>query len=100
MVLRSVPPVPVTAFRDQQFLISQGSLLGGRLARICCEEVACCRELVPCHVVFRRADPYIEIRIDPRAWNNRSNLCGRVLSLYGFRNCQRCNRWIFLNAVV
>ena len=65
MVLRAIPPIPVTTFRDQQFFISQGGLLCGNLVGIGGKEIACCSELVPRYVIFRRADPNIEIRVDP-----------------------------------
>ena len=61
MVLRTVPPVPVTALRDQNLLEGQLALRLVRTRRILRIELACVVEIVPGAIVFGSADPDVEI---------------------------------------
>ena len=71
MVLRAIPPVPVTAFGDQDFFEGQLPLrLAGRGSSLGIE-IAGVVEIVPGAIVFRSADPDVEVGVNPGARNQR-----------------------------
>ncbi len=66
LVLRAVPPAPVAAFGDQQFLVRQAAVAFGDAGG----DVVCgagAQQLGPGLVVFLGADPDIEVGVDPGA---------------------------------
>ena len=65
MVFRTIPPVPVTALGNQQFFKSQLFLCGRDLTGIFIEKIAGRRQMVPGEIVFRGANPNIEICVNP-----------------------------------
>ena len=67
MVFGPVPPVPVAALRDQYFFESQLALNPRSPRRILCVEVSRLVQVVPSTIVFGRADPDVEIGVDPGA---------------------------------
>src|SRR6266851_4281025 len=74
MVLGTVPPVPVAAFGDKDFFKRQPALrLAGR-RRCLSVKVAGVVKIVPGTIVFRRADPHVEIGVNPGAGNQRREL--------------------------
>src|SRR5580692_1280613 len=74
MMFRAIPPIPIAAFRDEQFFEGQFAL---RLARPRCVssiEVAGVVEIIPRAVVLGSADPHVEVGIDPGAGKQRGEL--------------------------
>src|SRR5437588_8346084 len=65
VMLRPVPPVPVAAFRDQQLFKGKLLLLRRGPLSVFGEEIPRCGKPVPRCIIFRRADPDIEIGVDP-----------------------------------
>src|SRR5579859_1049262 len=84
VVLRAVPPIPITAFGNQQLFKGQAFLLRRCLARILSEEITRGGEAVPGSIVLRRANPYIKVGVDPGPWKNCIEPLGRTLPLNGF----------------
>src|SRR5215467_12794482 len=78
MVLRTIPPAPIAAFGDEQFLeCHAAALFRGGSGRI--EGLSGAQKLGPGLVILLRSDPDIEIGVDPGAGENavqrfRSNL--------------------------
>src|SRR5215469_15256592 len=78
MMLWSVPPAPIAAFGNEQFLeCHAAALFRGGSGRI--EGLAGAQKLGPGLVILVRPDPDIEIGVDPRSGKNtvqrfRSNL--------------------------
>src|SRR2546427_11193739 len=67
MVLRPVPPVPITAFGNKNFFESEFALgLAGARGTLRIE-LARMMEVVPGAIVFGSTDPDIEVSVDPRA---------------------------------
>src|SRR5216683_8095082 len=89
MVLRPVPPIPVASFRNQDFFEGELPLglagSGGRL-RV---EVSRMVKIVPGAVVFRGANPDVEIGMDPRPWDQRLERGKMLLPLNGLGH-RRC----------
>ena len=71
VMFRAVPPVPVAAFGDQDFVKGQLALRLGGAGRILGIKVASMMQVVPGAIVFGSADPDVEVSIDPRARNQR-----------------------------
>src|SRR5580698_5597702 len=67
VMLRPVPPVPVTAFGNQQLFPGDLALLFGHPMRMTVIVIARFRQQVPSEIVLWSADPYVEVGIDPRA---------------------------------
>src|SRR6266700_16158 len=65
VMLRTVPPVPVTALGDEQFFVGQFFLLRRGFLRILAEEIARRRQMVPGQVVLWSANPDVKVRVDP-----------------------------------
>src|SRR5436305_13658125 len=67
VVLGAVPPIPVAALGYENLFKSQFSLIFTHTR--CCLGIclAGLSEVVPRLVVFRCADPYVEVGVDPRA---------------------------------
>ena len=66
VVLGAVPPVPVTALRDQEFFVCEVALCRSGGIGMFGKEVARGGKIIPCAIVLRRSDPDIEVGIDPR----------------------------------
>src|ERR1700738_1265887 len=71
MVLWAVPPVPVAALCNQDFLKPQLTLRFARARRILAVELAGMMKVIPGTVVLRSADPHVEVGINPRSRNKR-----------------------------
>ena len=69
MVLRAIPPVPVAAFGDEQLFPRQLALRFRNAIGVAIIVLARLRKQVPGLIVFGRANPYIEVRVDPRTGN-------------------------------
>src|SRR6516225_6307236 len=71
-MLGTVPPVPVAAFGDPKLLLRppQAFRIKIRTRGISCVKVARIGQQVPCPVIFLRADPDVEVGIDPGARHN------------------------------
>src|SRR5215469_18548282 len=69
MVLRAIPPVPVAAFGDEQLFPRQLALRFRNAVGVAIIVLARLRKQVPGLIVFGRANPYIEVRVDPRSGN-------------------------------
>src|SRR2546427_6687267 len=67
MVLRPVPPVPITAFGNKNFFESQFALGFAGACGTLRIELARMIEVVPGAIVFGSTDPDIEVSVDPRA---------------------------------
>src|SRR5215472_2373851 len=100
VVLGPVPPVPVASFRDEQLFKGELPLPGGDIFRIGTKEIPCRRQMVPGKIVFLRADPHIEVGVDPGAGNNRLKFFRGLASLQGFRNGQGLEDLVILYAIV
>src|SRR5260370_41504843 len=87
VVLWSVPPVPVATFGDEQFLERQLALFVRTTQRSLGVEIAGVVKIIPGAIVLRRTDPYIEICVDPRPWNQRSHRVEISMPLDCLRNC-------------
>src|SRR5215469_11330749 len=100
VVLRPVPPVPVAPLSDQQLfdrersLLVRGALGGLRV------EVSCVVEIIPGLVVLRRADPYIEVRVDPGSGYEGAEHVEILVTLNGFRNGYCLDPRIILKCIV
>src|ERR1700683_1810635 len=86
-VLRTVPPVPVTALGNQNFFKSELSLGFARVRRMLRIEFARMMKVVPSAVVFGSANPDIEVQIDPRAGNQRGQGQDVPMAVDRLRNC-------------
>src|SRR5215469_9678715 len=71
VMLRPIPPIPVTALGDQDLVKRQLALRLSGPSRILRIELARVIEVIPCTIILRRADPYIKVRVDPRSWHQR-----------------------------
>src|SRR5437660_12571973 len=69
MVFGAVPPIPIATLRNQDFLKRQFPLLLTSAGRILLVEIAGMEKVVPGAVILGSADPYIEVRVDPRTGN-------------------------------
>ena len=67
VMLGTVPPVPVATLGDEQLLPGEGALLGGGLGGVFVVKVAGLAEVIPTAIVLRRADPDVEVGVDPRS---------------------------------
>src|SRR5580698_685170 len=67
MVLRSVPPVPVAALGNQDFLKGEPLLSFAGAGRILGVELARVVQIVPSTVIFGSANPNVEVGMNPRA---------------------------------
>src|SRR5947199_10747101 len=67
MVLRPVPPVPITAFGNKNFFESQFALGFAGACGTLRIELARMMEVVPGELVFGSTDPDIVVGVDPRA---------------------------------
>src|SRR6202022_4314279 len=86
MVLGPVPPVPVAALRDQDFLKRQPPpFFSGPVGGLGIE-IPGVAEIVPGAVVFGSADPYIEICLNPRSRNQRREPSKLLVSGNGVGN--------------
>ena len=74
-VLRPIPPVPIAAFGDQQFFVSQLARVLRNIRRFVISAPRG-QQQFPSLVVFFRADPDVEIRVDPRARENAMQRLG------------------------
>ena len=72
VVLRPIPPVPIAALRNQDFLKSQLALRFTDLWRSLGVEVTCIAEVIPGSIVLRSSDPNIEIGMNPGAGRQRT----------------------------
>src|SRR5215469_4175690 len=68
-MLGSVPPVPVAALGNQQFLVGKALLFSACGAGMMVVEVSGLGEVVPGEIVFRSADPNVEVGVDPGTRN-------------------------------
>ena len=66
-MFRAVPPAPIAALGNQQFLLRQGALLGGSPGLALGKEIARLGQQVPSPVVFLASKSDIEIGVDPGA---------------------------------
>src|SRR5207245_11699101 len=83
MVLRPVPPVPITAFGNKNFFESQFALGFAGACGTLRIELARMIEVGPGAIVFGSADPDVEVGVDPRA---RDKGC-EVRKILVARNC-------------
>ncbi len=65
VMLGTIPPVPVAAFGDQNFVEGQFALSLGGAGSILRVELAGLVQVVPGTIIFGCADPDVEVRIDP-----------------------------------
>src|SRR6266576_1082336 len=79
MVLGAVPPIPVAAFGNQEFFVGELALGLHALRSSMIVGFASLEEIVPGAVVFRSADPDIEVGRDPGAWGDRIQMVEVVL---------------------
>ncbi len=82
VVLRAIPPVPVAAFRNHQLLEGKLALVGGEPAAFPGSDDAIIRftrlqQQVPSLIVFFRADPDIEVGVNPGARMDAREFTGR-----------------------
>src|SRR5262249_29935386 len=64
MMLGTIPPVPITAFPNQKLFECKLALFLRGLGRMLAVKVARVVEVIPGAIVFRRANPDIEVGID------------------------------------
>ena len=67
VVVVAVPPAPVAAFGDEQFLARRRQRLGAGGAGGVLERAAGARQLAPGAAIVGVADPDVEVGVDPRA---------------------------------
>ena len=84
LVLRAVPPVPVAAFGDQDLFKRQSSLRFADAIFVLFVKVTGVEEVVPGAIVFRRADPHVEVGVDPGAGHERRERRNVLLALDRF----------------
>ena len=65
MMFRPVPPIPITAFRNQEFIERESALRLGRAGRGARIKLPRVMQIVPRPVILRRPDPHVEVRINP-----------------------------------
>src|SRR5215470_2538800 len=82
----TIPPVPVAAFRNEQFLISQLALRFRALESILFVGSSSLKEVVPRTVVLRGADPDVEVGGDPGTGGDRVQAVDVVMASNRFRN--------------
>src|SRR5580692_1104424 len=100
MVLRSIPPVPVAALCNQDFLESQLSLSFARLRRMDGIKFARMMEVIPGAVVLGSANPDIEVRVDPRARNQRGQRRDIAMAGNRLRNRNRFQTCLVLQRII
>src|SRR5438874_6962240 len=100
MVLRTIPPIPVAAFGDKQFFERQFALLLRTMLRRLLVEVASMVKIVPGLVVFRRADPDIEVGVNPGAGRQRMEDVDVAVPRNGLGKSKRFDRRIILQGIV
>src|SRR5207245_3583860 len=87
-VIVAVPPEPIAAFCDQQFLVRLGQRgwidTGGPGCAV--ERRVGIRQLTPGLLVVRVADPDVEVRVDPRPGEDPRQLLSRPRARLRHRN--------------
>src|SRR5579875_460495 len=91
-VFRSVPPAPVAAFGNPEFLARQRNAVRVQVgsAGLLCEEVARVAQQIPGFVIFVRSDPDVKVGINPGAWHKAGQRVGRSCG-QNLRRRQRLN---------
>src|SRR5438270_12793960 len=74
MVLGPVPPVPVAALRDQQLLPSELADIFVGVLLVVCEEIPRLGKIIPSAIVLGRANPNVEVGVDPGARDKQGEL--------------------------
>src|SRR4029077_13212073 len=100
VVLRSVPPVPVATFRDQNFFKGQLALSFGRATLRLGIKISSMIQIVPRAVVFGSTDPHVEVSVNPRAWYQRCKLRKILVSGDGLRHSHCFYVWFTLQTIV
>ena len=100
MVLWAVPPVPVAALCNQDFLKRQLTLRFARAGRILVVELAGMMKVIPGTVVLRSADPHVEVGINPRSRNKRWKAPEIPMACDRFRDADGLNALIVLQSIV
>src|SRR3954452_5892137 len=100
VMFRTVPPIPIAAFGDQEFFVSEPLLVLTRRTVLARVEVASLGEVVPGEVILRGSDPNIEIGVDPRPRHQRWQSDGIRASSDGFGDGERLNLRIGCNCAV
>ena len=65
VMLRPIPPVPIAAFGNQNLFKGQLALRLAGPRGVLRVKLAGIVQIIPGSIVLRRANPHIEIRIDP-----------------------------------
>src|SRR5260370_1606622 len=100
MVLWTVPPVPVAALCNQDFLKRQLTLRFARTGRILVVELAGMMKVIPGTVVLRSTDPHVEVGVNPRSRHNRWNAPEVPMARDRFRDADGLNALIVLESIV
>src|SRR6266576_6248127 len=100
MVLGAVPPIPVAAFGNQEFFVGELALGLHALRSSMMVGFASLEEIVPGAVVFRSADPDIEVGRDPGARGDRIQTVEVVMPRDRFRDGYGFYPWSVLQRVV
>src|ERR1700730_3965317 len=82
MVLRPVPPVPIAAFGDEDLLEGQFALRLADVGGILRVELPSVGHIIPSSIVLGRADPDVEVCIDPRPGYKRRQLAEITMTRY------------------
>src|SRR5256885_17229488 len=100
MVLGAIPPIPITALSDEQFLIRQlaRGFFGARRSFVV--EIARCLQEVPSFVVFGSADPDVEVGVDPGTGHYGPKLGKILVPGNSFRDGGGFHLRVLRNAVV
>src|SRR5258708_31500538 len=100
MVLWAVPPVPVAALCNQDFLKRQLTLRFARAGRILVVKLAGMMKVIPGPVVLRSTDPHVEVGVNPRSRNKRWKAPEIPMVRDRFRDADGLDALIVLESIV
>ena len=100
MMFRPVPPVPVAALGNQDFFKRQCALFFGRAGRGLRAKISRVMQVVPRTIIFRRSNPDVEVRVDPRPRHQRLQRSWGLVALNRLRHGHGFNSWVFLQSII
>src|SRR5690348_14745743 len=100
VVLGTIPPIPVAPFGNEELFFGQLSLLLGTAGGGLRKEITSLIEVIPRAIVFRSADPDIEVGVNPRTGSQRIQGVEVLVPRDGLRHRDRLNSLVILQQVV